>query len=463
MESSHSALASSPNSLTSSSLQQKRDKRRHFSGESNDPRSTGARDRDRILYSEPFRRLIGVTQVVGAHEGTVFHNRLTHSIKVGQIARRLAEKILNESTSNGSTDAIEALGGLDPEVAEAAALAHDIGHPPFGHAGESILDELTRQRGCQEGFEGNAQSFRIITKLAFRKPDPDEPSGLDLCRATLRATMKYPWLRRLDTNGEPDPNHAESKKWGAYTTEKDDYEFALELDFPNKHSKSLEAEIMDWADDITYAVHDMEDFYRAGLIPLPTLALNPGEYECVFSRAASNCSKYGIDVEAEYTSEVFISFRRLFPTIPFTGSPSQIGRVVSLRSYLIERLINAFNISPADGQIKIDQEARVIAEILKSLTWIYVIKSPDLESQRFGYKQIITDLFEVFCEVDESGSKKDKESLLEAPFLGRTIFDECHAARRAADYITSLSEAQTIQLHGRVMGHSLGSVRDLIV
>jgi dGTPase len=444
--------------LTSSSLQQKRDKRRHFSGVSNDPRSAGARDRDRILYSEPFRRLIGVTQVVGAHEGTIFHNRLTHSIKVGQIARRLAEKILDESTSNRSTDAIEALGGLDPEVAEAAALAHDIGHPPFGHAGESILDELTRQRGCQEGFEGNAQSFRIITKLAFRKPDPDEPSGLDLCRATLRAALKYPWLRKLNDKSEPIPGDKASNKWGAYGTEQDDLDFALELETAEQSGKSLEACVMDWADDITYAVHDMEDFYRAGIIPLPTLVFNGDERGNFIKRAAERTI-----FSKDEVTQAFESIRLLLPTTTFVGSATQIGTLAVLRSQLIERMINAFTISEDSNKVVIDSEHQAVAEVLKALTWIYVITSPDLESQRFGYQRIIAEIFEAFCDVDKGKKKKNEDQFLRTPFFDREIFKNCHSARRAADYIASLSEAQAIQLHGRLTGHALGSVRDLIV
>jgi dGTPase len=135
-------------------------------------------------------------------------------------------------------------------VVEAACLAHDLGHPPFGHLGEEVLDELMRSdRGSDpEGFEGNAQTFRVLTKLALRF---DECHGLDLTRATLSSCLKYPWIR--DT---ADPK--KKRKCGAYQSEREDLEFArLGCD---SEFKTAEAELMDWADDIAYSVHDLEDF-----------------------------------------------------------------------------------------------------------------------------------------------------------------------------------------------------------
>ncbi len=440
-----------------------RDDRRHGQsrpgGNPLDPRRAGALDRDRILYSEPFRRLLGVTQVVGVHEGAVYHNRLTHSMKVGQIARRIAEKLLYEHQRAETVGAFDEWGGLDPEVAEGAALAHDIGHPPFGHAGEVALDELTRDRGCAEGFEGNAQSFRILTKIAFRKIDPDKPPGLDLSRATLRATLKYPWMRLLDDNDEPIDDQKRSWKWGAYETERADFEFALALDPPPGGERTLEAEIMDWADDVTYAVHDLEDFYRAGLIPLPSLVLDNEERE----RFLRNVCDRKPELEYEAAVEAFDSVRGLLPSTPFTGAAGQLGGLTALRSALITTLIGAFRLPTADGEEFVVPRVQRVAEVLKQLTWNYVITSPELASQEYGQRRVLTEIFDAFCSVDEDGNDKPEERLLRPPFLNRAIFDECHPARRAADYVASLSEAQALALHGRLTGHSPGSVRDLMV
>lgn len=212
-----------------------------------DQRTAFQRDRDRILYSSALRRLAGVTQVVGVAHGHVFHNRLTHSLKVAQVGRRLSEKLLREAAGRWPSKP----AALDPEVVEAACFAHDLGHPPFGHTGEVALDSCLKAAGCPEGYEGNAQSFRIITRLATRRQDE---SGLNLTRATLNAVLKYPWLHK--------PKGKQSRKFGAYRSEKKLFSFARKLTTGSE--QSVEASVMDWSDDITYSVHDLEDFYRAG-------------------------------------------------------------------------------------------------------------------------------------------------------------------------------------------------------
>jgi dGTPase len=274
-----------------------RDKREHDLDKPPDTRSEAQRDRDRILYAAAFRRLADVTQVVSASEGPVFHNRLTHSLEVAQFGRRLAEKLVKDNYL-----AAEAVGGIDPDVVEAACLAHDIGHPPFGHVAEQELEELVTKAGVRSGFEGNAQSFRIVTKLA---PHPPSPAGLNLTRATLNALLKYPWLRST-------PGSA-PLKWGAYDNEFQQIRFAregsiptdalakeweqakkitgerdlvhAELEWAKNNSflqnqlKCPEAKLMDWADDVTYAVHDAVDFYCAGLIPLDRLTSKKDDSE----------------------------------------------------------------------------------------------------------------------------------------------------------------------------------------
>ena len=165
--------------------------RRYQGDRDDDQRDPGQRDRDRILYTSAFRRLAGITQVAAPSEPYAVHNRLTHSLEVAQIGRRLAERLLAEA---------EALrldvSNLNPDVVEAAALAHDLGHPPFGHIAEDELDHLVRVASSGnddlEGFGGNAQSFRIVTYLAVRH---ERFPGLNLTAATLDAILKYPWLR----------------------------------------------------------------------------------------------------------------------------------------------------------------------------------------------------------------------------------------------------------------------------
>lgn len=227
-----------------------------------DQREPFQRDRDRILYTHAFRRLSGVTQVARADESYTYHDRLSHSLKVGQIGRRIAEYLPDKSES-------EIRNGLavDGDVVEAAALAHDLGHPPFGHIAEKELDRKVVNRGVEEGFEGNAQSFRIVNHVGAHK---DAENGLNLTLATLNAILKYPWMRADSNVGKNRWNKNEHNKWGAYESERSAFEQARALEDVEKR-KSAEADIMDWADDLAYAVHDAEDFYRSGILPLEQL------------------------------------------------------------------------------------------------------------------------------------------------------------------------------------------------
>jgi dGTPase len=242
-------------------------------------------DRDRIASSPFFGRLGGVTQVISpGGSGLLVHNRLTHSLKVAQVARAVAERLAADPRYG---DLLTRLGGCDPDVVEAAALAHDLGHPPFGHLGESTLDRLARTRlGLADGFEGNAQSYRIVTSTEIRAPAGRATIGLDLTAAVRAALLKYPWTRHGGLAGYPHPHPSTldpaprgasapavdpasgSSKFSAYSTELADLRqarapFAGVL--PD-WQQTVEASIMDTADDIAYAIHDVEDFHRVGVL-----------------------------------------------------------------------------------------------------------------------------------------------------------------------------------------------------
>ena len=218
-------------------------RRRYSEGKNpRDVRTASQRDLDRVLYSSAFLRLAGVAQIAHVADGSVIHNRLTHSLKVGRMGRGLAERLIKRFPQI----AIE-IGGIDPDAVEAAGLAHDIGHPPFGHDAESELNALISCEvagGNVDGFQSNAQSFRVVTKLAVRNIEESKP-GLNLSCATLNAMLKYPW-------GEDNAN-PEQPKWGIYRTEKADFAWARRPIKYLGNARTVEAEIMNLADDIAYS------------------------------------------------------------------------------------------------------------------------------------------------------------------------------------------------------------------
>ena len=214
-----------------------RTKGRQFPEGDSRTRTPFARDRDRIIHTSAFRRLKDKTQVFVAHEGDHYRTRLTHSLEVAQIARSIAHAL-----------------GLDDDLAEAIALAHDLGHPPFGHAGEEELDACMAPYG---GFDHNVQTFRVVTRLEQRYPDFD---GLNLTWETLEGIVKH--------NG-PVTDRLDRPSWRAVV------EFDAAYDLELGGYASAEAQVAALADDIAYNNHDVDDGVQAGLFGLEELVLTP--------------------------------------------------------------------------------------------------------------------------------------------------------------------------------------------
>jgi dGTPase len=438
-----------------------------------DQRNAFAKDRDRVLYSTALRRLAGITQVVGAAEGHIFHNRLTHTLEVAQLSRRIAEKLLAEQPEVASE-----AGGIEPEVAEAAGLAHDLGHPPFGHIAEEELDRHLVSRHVADGFEGNAQSFRVLTRLSVRRSTHE---GQNLTAATLNAVLKYPWLRVPQ-----EENPYRHKKFGAFRSEEEIFEWARGVQPEAAEGrKSPEAEVMDWADDIAYAVHDMEDFFRAGFIPLHLL-MDEDPRACeefvagTFSRWARDFRPARDEVsddELRGAFENLVAGLREAQRIraPYTGTTEDRANLRSLTSWLISRYVQGptpeegppFRLRVPDAQntrtVEINQVAEYELTMLKQLTWFYVIQRPSLAGQQFGQRRVVGDLFGIYRDAAESVGGRDllppaakdwlEYELQQGAEPGEGLF-----SRLAADVVCGLSEQQAIGLHQRFTGVDPGSV-----
>lgn len=270
-------------------------------------RSAFARDRARVLHSAALRRLAAKTQVVVAGQLDFPRTRLTHTLEVAQIAREVGAAL-----------------GCDPDLVEVAGLAHDLGHPPYGHNGETALDEAARAIG---GFEGNAQSLRVLTRLEAKVIDPatGHSLGLNLTRAALDAATKYPWPLRSGT-----------RKFGVYADDLPAFDW-LRADSPGE-STCIEAQVMDWADDVAYSVHDVEDAVHAGHVDLRVFA-SAQERADIIELASRH---YARDVDAGELGAALERLRALDVWMSaYDGSMRDLAALKRLTSQLIGRFCAA--------------------------------------------------------------------------------------------------------------------------
>jgi dGTPase len=302
-----------------------------------DPRSDVEVDRDRIVHSHAFRRLQRKTQIIGVQSQDFFRTRLTHTIECAQLGRALVRRLTDDSWRS----VVERREHL-ADLVEAACLAHDLGHPPFGHTGEEALDDVLRER-CGVGFEGNAQSFRIVTLLEPKKYKRLEqpihrPLGLDLTRATLQAMCKYPWL-------EDDPRTTEhGGKFGVYLVPDDIeyFDWLWDGDSASAH-RTLATDLLEAADDLAYAVHDIEDGIWARMVPVDQIAQGEGWAIEAIARRALHAAGDLFEDAGDVADEVEATFgdlrRNDWARRPFDRSRTSEGGLKSFCSRLTDELV----------------------------------------------------------------------------------------------------------------------------
>ncbi|MGI8646170.1 MAG: deoxyguanosinetriphosphate triphosphohydrolase [Nocardioides sp.] len=389
------------------------------------------RDRARVVHAATSLRLAAKTQVVGPQTDDFVRNRLTHSLEVAQVGRDLARAL-----------------GCHPDIVETAALAHDLGHPPFGHNGERVLAELAAVCG---GFEGNAQTLRILTRLESKSHDAAGRSvGLNLTRATLDACTKYPWTRADAT--PPAGVHADGSprvvvKFGVYDDDLPVFGWLREgIDGPRR---CLEAQVMDLADDVAYSVHDVEDGVVAGrvdLTGLDTAALWQTVREW-----------YVPEVDEHRLDEVLAGLRATgsWPTASYDGSRASLAALKNLTSDLIGRFCGAVQeatFAAAAGpfvryraDLQVPAETLLEIAILKGIAAHYVMRAdgrvPLMERQRTLIAELVTTLVERGPEV------------LDRPFADdwAVAADDGERRRVLIDQVASLTDASAVTWHARLV------------
>lgn len=382
------------------------------------------RDRGRIVHSAALRRLSAKTQVMGAGFDDFVRNRLTHSLEVAQVARELGKAL-----------------GCDPDIVDSAALAHDLGHPPFGHNGEVALDAAASSCG---GYEGNAQTLRILSRLESKTFDADGRSvGLNLTRATLSACVKYPWKRGDAPDG--------SGKFGVYADDLPVFDWLREA-APSRR-RPVEAQVMDLADDIAYSVHDVEDGVVGGWFGLRTGELDIASIHGVardwYDETASDDRLDAALARLQEMSE--------WPVTTFDGSRAERAVLKSLTSALIGRFANAAEratvqawgegpLTRFGADLEVPSDTRDEITVLKSIAAHYVMRADDRARLLDRQRELLGALVDV---LDRSDGQE-----LEAEFALDFAAAAGDAARRRVviDQVASLTDVSARAWGLRLLG-----------
>jgi dGTPase len=388
-----------------------------------DRRSPYQRDRARVLHSAAFRRLAAKTQVHLAGTDDFLRTRLTHSLEVAQLAREMGQRL-----------------GCDPDIVDTAGLAHDLGHPPFGHNGEDALNEVAQPCG---GFEGNAQTLRVLARIEAKIVDADGRSaGLNLTRATLDACCKYPWF--ADTG---------QRKFGAYEDDAPIFHW-LRARATERLRTCLEAQVMDWADDVAYSVHDVEDGIHGGHLRLDLLRDDVSERAALCADVAS---AYSVESPGDLSAvlDELLDDPALAPMYAFDGGHASLVGLKQATSVLTGRFVSAalsatfqaYGEEPLSGyaaSLVVPRRTRAECALLKGLALRYVMRRPGA-TERYG-RQYDT-LVELVGALTVRGA--DALDPVFAP-LWRAALDDSARLRVIIDQVASLTDPAAIAWHRRL-------------
>lgn len=453
-------------------------------------RTAWRRDYARLIHSASFRRLQGKTQVFPGHEGDFFRNRLTHSMEVAQIAKSIAIRLNYENDLFKPADQ-----SISPDIVEFAGLAHDLGHPPFGHNGEEALDECMQNFG---GFEGNAQTLRILARLEkkvtltaggdynpFRENGADDRAGLDLSYRSLASILKYDTII---------PERAEDRTGGISKVVKGYYKTDVPLVADIKRHvigeeyagefKTVECTIMDIADDIAYSTYDLEDVFKSNFLrPLDLFALSPKIYEAVVETINKRIRKQYPEAQSVISASdvqqiLHFVFYEIFafgtedhdlikdPEIGpeakkmyFAVDAQQRSQLIAengyyrtaLTSSLIQRFLEGLEVIPHPEfpqlhKVRLAFDTFVTVEVLKNITYEAVIRDPALQVVEFRGKDIIKKIFEAIKA--DGGDRLLPKDFREVYRQGDVVTRH----RTICDFIAGMTDRYAIEFYSRLFG-----------